>query len=347
MQHDEVIWGSLNRQFCSYKVKTARREKAFCRNKYNLTGLCERLSCPLANSKYGTIIENDNKLYLFIKSVERAHSPRRLWERIRLSTSYRKALTQIDKHMEYWPEFYIHKAKQRLTKMTQYIIRKRKLALQTKTRLVGINKKVERRETTREAKAQRAAKLEESIEKQLLQRLQSNAYGDIYNFDQSIYDKVLDQQAQLETDDPDLEQVELDDDDEMDEDEEESVDDDEYEAHYEDEDEIVQEDEDELADDIEAPPRSSKTPNYVFDDDEDEDDLDDDGDDDDSDDGNQPIARPRTASELDAYVRDKARRRNASNKGAPSSKAQKKKGRKLRLSNVEYEYERETAKQTQ
>lgn len=344
MQHDEVIWGSLNRQFCSYKVKTARREKAFCRNKYNLTGLCERLSCPLANSKYGTIIENDNKLYLFIKSVERAHSPRQLWERIRLSTSYRKALTQIDKHMEYWPEFYIHKAKQRLTKMTQYIIRKRKLALQTKTRLVGINKKVERRETSREAKAQRAAKLEESIEKQLLQRLQSNAYGDIYNFDQSIYDKVLDQQAQLELDDPDLEQdEEVDDDEEMDEDEE-SVDDDEYEAHCEDEDEIVQ-DEDELADDIEAPPRSSKTPDYVFDDDDDEDDLEDDdgggGDDD------QSIARPRTAGELDAYVRDKARRRNASSKGAPPNKAQKKKGRKLRPSNVEYEYERETAKQTQ
>eukprot|EP00850_Spirogloea_muscicola_P015902 SM000125S26107 [mRNA] locus=s125:328109:338942:- [translate_table: standard] len=189
MQHDEVIWQLINQGHCSFKVKT--KTQNFCRNVFNVTGLCNRSSCPLANSRYATIREFEGVLYLYMKSIERAHMPKHLWERVKLPRNYAKALETIDRFLEHWPKFLVHKNKQRLTKMTQYLIRMRKLALAVRPKLVTVPAKQEKREARREKKAEVAAKLNTAIEKELLQRLQSGTYGDIYNFPTKEYDKVL------------------------------------------------------------------------------------------------------------------------------------------------------------
>ncbi|KAF3638649.1 hypothetical protein BC332_01463 [Capsicum chinense] len=196
MQHDEVIWQVIRHKHCSFMAKI--ETGIFCRNQYNVTGICNRSSCPLANSRYATIRDHDGVFYLYMKTIERAHMPNKLWERIKLPRNYEKALEIIDKNLMYWPKFLVHKAKQRLTKMTQMRIRMRKLALKTREKIMTTPRKETKRESRRQEKAEKAALLDKSIEKELLERLSKGVYGDIYNYPEQKYQEILDREAMQE-----------------------------------------------------------------------------------------------------------------------------------------------------
>jgi protein MAK16 len=106
--------------------------------------------------------------------------------------------------------FLKHKCKQRLTKLTQYLIRSRRLLLapapKTVTRMAP---KRARREETRERKALAAARLEKQIEKELVNRLKSGNYTeDMLNVNEEIWRKVLDQKARAERGEEEVEEEE-------------------------------------------------------------------------------------------------------------------------------------------
>ena len=66
-------------------------------------------------------------------------------------------------------------------------------------KLIGIKKKLDRREAVRERKALAAAHLERSIEKELLERLKSKAYGDApLNVNESVWAAILDKEKARE-----------------------------------------------------------------------------------------------------------------------------------------------------
>ncbi|KAJ2302672.1 MAK16-like protein, partial [Coemansia sp. RSA 2706] len=194
MNNDGIIWEVLNNQFCSFKVKTDVGN--LCRHTYNLTGRCNRKECPLANSKYATVRETNGRIHLCLKTAERAHMPAKQWEQIELPRNYAAAVAIIDENMQYWPGWMKNVCKQRLTKITQYLIRMRKLKLKNKHTLVPIKKKLERREKSREVRAEAAARLDQSIEKELLERLRSKAYGDQpLNVNESVWKEILEGDA--------------------------------------------------------------------------------------------------------------------------------------------------------
>lgn len=206
MASDDLIWDIINHQFCSFKLKLPGNassiqkstKSTFCRNEHNVTGLCNKQSCPLANSRYATVRADPQtqRLYLYIKTVERSHLPSKWWEKIRLSSNYTKALQQIDERLIYWPKFLLHKCKQRLTRLTQVRVRAQRLAREEErlgeTLVSRMAPKVRRREETRERKAERAANIERAIERELIERLRSGAYGDKpLNVEENVWKKVL------------------------------------------------------------------------------------------------------------------------------------------------------------
>ncbi|EEQ82609.1 hypothetical protein NCER_100645 [Vairimorpha ceranae BRL01] len=175
---DNSIWKNIGeKKFCSFKKKTDT--EFLCKNKNNLTGLCNAFSCPLANTKYATVRAINEELYLFIKEPERINTPNEQYEKIKLSKHYEEALKQIDKELEHWDKQIIHKCKQKHTKLVEYTERLEYFKEHGRTEYMKRTK----RKVTRAEKLAALANLEDldfekHIGEELLLRLESGVYGE-------------------------------------------------------------------------------------------------------------------------------------------------------------------------
>lgn len=186
-----MIWQCMGNGFCSFKVLT--KTQTMCKNDNNVLGLCCKSACPLANSNYATVREHKGIVYLCKKVVERAAYPHKLWEKVRLPANYDEALLKIDELLPYWNSVQVHRCKQRYTKIYQYIERCRKMATKMRNKkIITLPRKMERREKAREKKALLAAKLENQIELEVLNRVKQGVYASKYKFESiNVFEDAL------------------------------------------------------------------------------------------------------------------------------------------------------------
>jgi len=145
----------------------------------NVDGECSFLYCPLANSQYATITEEDGLLYLNMKTAERKHLPNKWWEKIQLPKINGEDI--IEEKLKYFvSEKLLKRNIERYHRLQEVIDRIRILRTDTRSRIVPWDTRVERRMRNREKKAIIAARLNDQIENELLNRLHMGVYGEMY-----------------------------------------------------------------------------------------------------------------------------------------------------------------------
>jgi len=194
LMSDELTWDFLDKGTCSYKYKTNKIN--YCKNEYNVTGLCQKSSCPLANSIYATVREYDNKIYLMIKVPERANQPAKLWKRVELGMKEEEAKKLIKENLNIYTSWIKQKCARRYEKLHTYVKNKLKAPKQKET-LIPIKRKIEKQEKIRSHKAFLKSNLHKTIQKELDQRLKEGHYGEMYK-EQMESKEIIDKESQAQ-----------------------------------------------------------------------------------------------------------------------------------------------------
>ena len=176
---DEITWNIIGGNgFCSFKYFS--KNQYFCKNDLNITGFCSKQSCPLSNSKYATVIEKNGEIYLYIKDRLNLRFPDKLWKKFILSRNFMKSLQELDLILNFWPKFFVHKTKYKLTKLHQILIRRKINNIRNKYIFTG-KKKKKILNKIQESKIIENIKFENLIEKELLYRFNLGMYGNLYS----------------------------------------------------------------------------------------------------------------------------------------------------------------------
>jgi len=179
-ENNDLVWDIIGEnQFCCFKKKTI--VKNFCKHEFNITGLCSRQSCPLANSKYATIIQQEGIFFLVQKDEKNLNFPNKIWKKIALSRNFGKAIQEINLNLAFWPKFFLYFAKLKLTRLTQIFLRFRINELK-KTKEFFLHKKSILFHKKNIGENFRKLEIEKSIEIELLNRLNLGVYGRLYSF---------------------------------------------------------------------------------------------------------------------------------------------------------------------
>lgn len=208
---DNLIWAVIG-QKCTHQVKNPTDKSVFCKHPMNVDGQCCFLYCPLANSQYATVTEEDGLIYLNMKTAERRHMPNKWWEKIQIPKVNGEDV--IEEKLKYFvSDQMLTRIIERYHRLQEVIDRVRILRSESRSRIVPWNKKVERRMRSKEKKAIIAARLNDQIEDELLNRLNMGVYGEMYK-ELTDADKHSEKEKEPEKDKNAVENIEFEENDE-------------------------------------------------------------------------------------------------------------------------------------
>jgi protein MAK16 len=187
---DALIWEILKSTNCTFRTKA--QDRNFCRNVDSTTGLCDNKACPLANAQYATTRLISGKIYLSMKTAERAHMPAKLWERIELPEDVGAGMQIIDRELQYWDDWLIDKVKFRYQRIVETLANMRRLRQAPKVKVLPIRGRVEKRNRSREERALSVAHIQDEVRRELVTRLKDGVYG-IYNLEEEEFNEALDE----------------------------------------------------------------------------------------------------------------------------------------------------------
>lgn len=174
---DKKIWDTIGgKKQCSFKIHTKTAQ--VCKNKYNLTGLCDEFSCPLANPEYATIRLIDQEIFLYVKNSEKLDKPAEVWEETNLGYDYTAALKTLEEKLKDYDENTLKRCKQKMTYFFECLVRMNEINEAPQEQLVVRKKKMNRREKVRALKALNTINFEKEIGEELMQRLKEGVYGE-------------------------------------------------------------------------------------------------------------------------------------------------------------------------
>lgn len=109
-----------------FNYRPGVKEK-MCTHEMNVSGICAQHYCPLANSRYATITESKGKIYLCIKTPERAHMPNQWWEKILLDKKPETSIALIKQQLAWWHPKQIRRCIMRYLTIRRMLRRMRKI----------------------------------------------------------------------------------------------------------------------------------------------------------------------------------------------------------------------------
>mmetsp|Transcript_24598 Transcript_24598/g.34373 ORF Transcript_24598/g.34373 Transcript_24598/m.34373 type:complete len:212 (-) Transcript_24598:5068-5703(-) len=171
-----ISWKIMKDIECCFRIK--KELLYLCKLKENLSGYCKKAFCPLIQKDYAFVERQGGKIYLFTKNYQGNLQTR--WLKYRLSENFIRALEQLETVLYKWPKYFLHFNKTKLAMLFDFVVSKNRIQSTDMLFTNSDRKKKNKIINKVLIKRQNNYDMMSKINKELLKRLKSGFYGNVF-----------------------------------------------------------------------------------------------------------------------------------------------------------------------